>query len=325
VPGSWPRWRPDHKLAEVSTAAAPEPPSGPGRTWRSLYQQAAARLGDHQVARWFVEEASGGRWPMVLDEEATAGGAERLGRMVERRCSGEPVQYVLGHWAFRGLDLLVDRRALIPRPETEVVVEVALGELDRLGSEGALAVDLGTGSGAIALSLAAERPGVQVWATDRSEGALAVAAANLAGGGARVAGRVSLARGDWWEALPEDLAGRVTLAVANPPYIAEAELAGLPEEVVAWEPREALVAGPTGLEALEQVLGGAARWLAPRSALVAEIAPHQPGAAQALACRAGFDEAFVRPDLTGRDRVLVARRSPGQPERPGAPPAVPAR
>lgn len=252
--------------------------------------------------------------------------------MVERRCSGEPVQYVLGHWAFRHLDLLVDRRALIPRPETEVVVEVALGELGhlahlaRLGELGHLAhlarlapparlaakplvaVDLGTGSGAIALSLVAENSEVEVWATDVSGDALALASANLARAGAPMAGRARLVQGNWWEALPEELAGTVDLAVANPPYIAEAEVTSLPEEVSAWEPFEALVAGATGLEALELIVLGASSWLCPRSALVAEIAPHQASAARALAREAGFGEALVRQDLVGRDRVLVARR-----------------
>jgi len=276
--------------------------------WRALYYLAADRLGDHQVARWFLEEASGGAWPAVLDEQAPAAGSSRFISMVERRCSGEPVQYVLGHWAFRHLDLLVDRRVLIPRPETEVVVGVALGELNRQEAEPAVAVDLGTGSGAIALSLVAENTRVEVWATDVSQDALAVASANLAGAGALTAGRVRLVGGDWWSALPDELAGTVSLTVTNPPYIAEDELPALSEEVAAWEPFGALVAGPSGLEALEAILVEAPRWLRPGSALVAEIAPHRASAALALAREAGFGEALVHQDLAGRDRVLVARR-----------------
>jgi release factor glutamine methyltransferase len=235
--------------------------------------------------------------------------------MLERRESGEPVQYVLGHWAFRKLDLLVDGRVLIPRPETEVVVEEALAELDLLapaGAEGAhrVVVDLGTGSGAIALSIATERPDVQVWATDLSREALAVASANLAGLGAQAVGRVRLAQGSWWSALPVELRGSVGLAVANPPYVADGEVAGLPEEVSRWEPHQALVAGPSGLEALEAIVSEAPAWLAGRSALVAEIAPHQSGAAKSLALSAGFSDVTVRNDLAGRDRVLVARSVP---------------
>jgi release factor glutamine methyltransferase len=240
--------------------------------------------------------------------------------MLERREAGEPVQYVLGHWAFRKLDLMVDRRVLIPRPETEVVVEVALAELALLVTAGTVTagtgghhpvvVDLGTGSGAIALSIATERPDVEAWATDLSDGALVVASANLAGLGAQAAGRVRVVQGSWWSALPEALRGSVTLAVANPPYIAEDELASLPEAVSLWEPRQALVAGPTGLEALELIVAEAPVWLADRSAFVAEIAPHQSAAAKSLARSAGFSDVTVRNDLAGRERILVARSVP---------------
>lgn len=231
--------------------------------------------------------------------------------MVERSLRGEPVQYVLGHWAFRRIDLMVDRRTLIPRPETEVVVDVALAELDRQvvrGPElGPQVVDLGTGSGAIALSIAVERPRAQVWATDISPDALAVASANLAGLGARAAGRVTFGLGDWWAALPDELQGRVALVVANPPYVSEAEFQDLPSEVALWEPHEALVCGPSGMEALEALVAGAGRWLAPGSSLVSEIAPQRSAEAVAIAKTAGFTDVSVKPDLAGRERVLVAR------------------
>jgi release factor glutamine methyltransferase len=243
----------------------------------------------------------------VLDEQVPVRAGNFFLSMVGRRAAGEPVQYVLGHWAFRRLDLMVDPRVLIPRPETEVVVEVALQELARLEVEGPVVVDLGTGSGAIALSIASERSRVMAWATDISADALAVASANLAGLGVRTVGRVQLLQGSWWEALPERLKGSVTLAVANPPYVAQEELADLPAEVLAWEPLQALVAGPRGLEALEAVVRGAPAWLAERSALVAEIAPHQAEEAVDIALHAGLADALVRPDLTGRPRVLVAR------------------
>ena len=271
-------------------------------------------LGDEAAARWFVEEASGTPWAQAAGELAPARGETALWAMVERRLAGEPVQYVLGHWAFRSLDLMVDRRVLIPRPETEIVVDVALVELDRLvagspaGDGPGTVVDLGTGTGAIALCIAAERPAVEVWATDISPGALEVASANLAGLGARAAGRVRLAGGDWWSALPEGLEGTVTLAVANPPYVSEGELGTLPPEVACWEPRQALVAGPNGLEALQVLLAGAGHWLAPGAAFVAEIAPHQAARAIALAEGAGLGDVWVKADLTGRERVLVGRR-----------------
>jgi release factor glutamine methyltransferase len=171
--------------------------------------------------------------------------------------------------------------------------------------------DLGTGSGAIALALAAEVPGVQVWATDSSEAALAVARANLAGLGGMAATRVRLARGSWFSALPAALRGRLSVVVSNPPYVAEAEVAELPTEVAGWEPREALVAGPSGLEAVGEVLAGAPEWLEAGGAAVVEIAPHHEAAAASLARDAGFAEVHVHPDLSGRPRAVVGRTGPG--------------
>jgi release factor glutamine methyltransferase len=288
------------------------PSSATRGTWGPLYEQAVERLGDRRTAQWFVEDASGSSWPAALDEPVPAVAREALFSMLGRRESGEPVQYVLGHWSFRKLDLMVDRRVLIPRPETEIVVEEALAELALLAPVGAagprpVVVDLGTGSGAIVLSIATERPDVEGWATDLSGEALAVASANLAGLGAQAAGRVRLAQGSWWSALPAELKASVTLAVTNPPYVAEGEMAGLAEEVSRWEPRLALVAGPTGLEALEAILSEAPPWLAGRSAFVAEIAPHQSAAAKDMALSAGFRDVVVRNDLAGRERVLIAR------------------
>lgn len=192
-----------------------------GPPWRVLWQEATERLGGGDDARLdarrIVETASG--WEpselvVHLDDGSTANTHARWLRMVDRRAAGEPLQYVLGSWGFRHLDLLVDRRVLIPRPETEQVVELALREVDRVGAT--LAVDLGTGSGAIGLSLAFERIDLSVWATDRSPDALAVARANLAGIG-RAATRVRLAEGDWFAALPAELAGTVDVLVTNPP------------------------------------------------------------------------------------------------------------
>jgi release factor glutamine methyltransferase len=277
--------------------------------WANLYREAEERLGDRSTARWFVEDASGGSWPAVLDEPVGARPGKVFLSMVDRRQAGEPVQYVLGHWAFRKLDLMVNRNVLIPRPETEVVVDVALSELARLEAVSPVVVDLGTGSGAIALAIATEHSEVEAWATDVSAEALAVASANLAGLGVQAVGRVRLAPGSWWGALPAGLQGQVSLAVANPPYVAEGELGELPLEVSAWEPQQALISGPSGLEAIEEIVSQAPPWLAPRAALVVEIAPHQAEAALALALRAGFGEVLVRRDLAGRDRVLVAREA----------------
>lgn len=285
--------------------------AGREATWSELYRSAAAALGDDREARWMVEEASGapfGRDAAAVPETARA----RLESMVARRRRGEPLQYVLGSWPFRGLELMVDRRVLIPRPETEQVVTVALAELDRLGGAASpgkrfTAVDLGTGSGAIALSLAQERTGVDVWGIDSSPGALEVARANLAGLAGRAATRVRIERGDWWAGLPAALRGGVDLMVSNPPYICSAEMAGLDPVVRDWEPRAALEAGPEGTEAAAAILSGAGGWLAPEAAAVMEIAPHQAGAVVELAVAAGFAEVSVEADLAGRPRVLVAR------------------
>jgi release factor glutamine methyltransferase len=286
--------------------------------WREMYAGAGEQLGSRTEARWLVEAASGGDFPLVLDDLVTARAAHWLDERVARRVAGEPLQYVLGRWAFRGLDLLVDRRVLIPRPETEQVVEVALAELrdgaSRPGERGAtsgsspVVVDLGTGSGAIALSMAAEYPGATVWATDASADALDVARANLAGLGGFAAARVRLAVGEWWDALPPPLRGTVDLVVSNPPYIATSEMPDLAPEVVDWEPRGALEAGPDGVEGIGAVLAGAPGWLRADGVAVIELAPHQAGPAAELARRAGFSAIEVRADLSGRDRTLVARR-----------------
>jgi release factor glutamine methyltransferase len=259
-----------------------------------------------------LEESVGRSWPGALELAPTRLTEGRFRSMVERRVAGEPLQYVLGHWSFRNLDLMVDRRVLIPRPETEIVVEVALQELDLLRVEGRppVAVDLGTGSGAIALALASERLGTEVWATDRSAEALDVASANLAGLGGRAATQVRLVRGDWWGALPADLTGAVDLVVSNPPYIAQHELADLDPVVSDWEPAGALVSGPSGLEDVHTILAGARPWLRPQATVVIELAPHQAETAVALAGAAGFHEVMVRKDLTGRQRALVARLRP---------------
>jgi HemK-like putative methylase len=217
-----------------------------------------------------------------------------------------------GRWGFRTLELYVDPRVLIPRPETETVVEHALAELR--GSPAFLAttapvpvVDLGTGSGAIALSVAVEEPRTEVWAVERSAGAAAVARANLAGLG-RAAVRVRIVEGSWFEPLPDELRGRVAAVVSNPPYVAPSD--PLPPEVAEWEPRDALVPGPTGFEAVAHIIDGALQWLAPDGVVVVELAPDQAERAVARARAAGYARAEWRADLTGRPRMLVARATP---------------
>ena len=284
------------------------------QNWRGLRASGLVRLRDARVddpeqeLRWIIEQATG-RSPSeqvaALDAPVTEREANHYDDMVARRVGGEPLQYVLGRWGFRTLDLLVDRRVLIPRPETEGVAGHALAALAALDHPGRV-VDLGTGSGAIALSLAAERwPHVEVWATDASADALAVARANLAALGRRAA-VVRLVEGDWYAALPADLRGRVDVIVSNPPYVAASD--SLPPAVADWEPTSALIPGPTGLEHIDIIIDQAREWLTPEGVLVVEIGETQGEAVLAFAAEAGFDNAEVHPDQAGRDRALVARR-----------------
>ena len=277
-------------------------------TWRRLLAEATDEVGLSD-ARRIVQRASGREgleWIEGLDLPVPQRGVAAVDAMVGRRRAGEPLQYVLGRWGFRSLDLLVDPRVLIPRPETEVVAELAVEELRRLGGgeRPVVAADLGTGSGALALTLATEVVTAEVWGTDRSEEALAVARANLAGIG-RPGARVRLVDGDWFAALPPDLRGRLDLVVSNPPYVAAGE--ALPPEVADWEPHEALFAGPRGDEPALAILAEVGDWLARPGAVVLELAPTQGTTLAAAATAAGAAEVRVRPDLTGRERVLVAR------------------
>lgn len=296
---------------------AADDPDGATVSWRALQaeaERALAPVTDRPGvdARRIIERASGNLgadYVLGLDDPVTERGMHFFDTMLERRRLGEPLQYVLGRWGFRDLDLLVDRRVLIPRPETETVVDLALAELDRLREPDRIliAVDLGTGSGAIGLSIAAERERVEVLLTDASADALAVARANLAGLG-RAATRVRIAEpGEWFAAVPAEHRGAINLLVSNPPYVALDD--DLPAVVRDWEPSSALFSGPDGLDDLRRIVGEAPEWLAADGVLVVELAPHQAEAVAGLARAAGFVEVEIGADLTGRSRAVVARRS----------------
>ena len=297
----------------TTARTAPLVPTRSSMTRGMLIVELTGQLGGtRHEARFITDEvlgASGSDGSRVPAESVAIAHA-----MVARRLSGEPLQYVFGHWPFRGLDLVVDPRVLIPRPETEQVVEVAVSVARRLGAGGDVcltALDAGTGSGAIALALATELPGCQVWATDASADALAVAAVNLERVRAdhpQVA--VELTEGNWLESLPATLRGRIQLIVSNPPYVSEVEWEGLSTEVRS-EPREALVAGmgrdgTPGLADVETVLAQAFEWMARPGWAVVELAPHQAEAAVTAARALGYDEVRVEPDLAGLPRTLVA-------------------
>jgi release factor glutamine methyltransferase len=215
---------------------------------------------------------------------------------VERRAAHEPLPYITGRAPFFGLDFAVTPDVLIPRPETELLVEEALAWVG--AREGATGADVGTGSGCIVVSLAYHAPGVRWYATDTSAAALEVARANAAGHG--VAPRVTFLHGDLLAPLPEP----VDLIVSNPPYVAEGEWETLPPSV-RREPPAALLSGPEGLDHLGRLLDQARTRLRPGGLVLVEVGEAQGAAALALA-RDLFPGAAARvlPDLAGKDRVL---------------------
>jgi release factor glutamine methyltransferase len=281
-------------------------------TWRELLALATDHLGDPNESRWLCEEVCGDRgaaFQAALDTAATQRAVARFDALIARRLTGEPLQYVLGSWSFRTLELMVDERVLIPRPETEVVAGIALDVARRV--DGIVrVVDLGTGSGAIALSMAAELPigSVEVWGTDLSHDAIDVARANLAGIGRRGAA-VRLVQGSWFGALPNQLRGTVHVVVSNPPYIATDD-PDLSSSVTDWEPHLAIFADNDGLAAYATIIDEAFAWLANDGWLVLEIGYRQAAAVTALCALAGFVEAETHQDLAGLDRIVLARRPP---------------
>jgi release factor glutamine methyltransferase len=243
----------------------------------------------------------------MLDELATQRPVAHLDAMVARRRGGEPLAYVLGSWSFRTVELMVDRRVLIPRPDTEVVAGHAIGAARaRLGRVPTRIVDLGTGSGAIGLSIAAELPlgSHEVWCTDVSSDALDVCRANLVGLG-RSGTSVRLSHGTWFDALPPELIGSFDVVVSNPPYVTTDD-PDLAESVREWEPISALFAGDDGLDAYRSIVGDVMRWLAPGGALVLEIGSRQGEAVRGICRAAGLRDTSVHPDLAGLDRVVTA-------------------
>jgi release factor glutamine methyltransferase len=226
--------------------------------------------------------------------EAIAGPSKPLEDLVARRLGGEPLQYIEGSAPFGPLDLLVDERVLVPRPETEGLFEIA----SKMVRNPEVVVDLCTGSGALALALKKEFPQAAVFATDISEEAIDVAVQNRY----RNQLDIYLAQGDLFDPLPASIFGEVDLMVANPPYVSDVEFDSLPEDVKR-EPRVALVAGRTGLEVIQAIGASAAQWLRPGGVLVCEI-----GENQGVSASSSFVDlpTVVREDLSGRDRYVIA-------------------
>lgn len=275
---------------------------------------AAQRLGVARLdAQLLVARHAGrGRAWVLAHPNATLGDIDGLRATLQRRADGEPVAYLLGHKEFHGLDLCVDGRVLVPRPETETLVEWALQRIDfavRSGHAAPRVLDLGTGSGAVALALKAARPAAQVVATDASAGALAVAQANAQ----RLGLQVVFALGPWWQALattpPVDDDARFDVVASNPPYVAEGD-AHL--DALRHEPHEALVAGADGLAALRAIVRDAPAWLRPRGWLLLEHGYDQSEAVAAMLVAAGFAHVSHRRDLGGIARCCGATKDPAE-------------
>lgn len=283
-------------------------------TCRALLDLATRRLeaagidGPRRVAEWMLEEATGATRIAILarpDAPVEADAEAAFLAMAERRLGREPVQYVLGHADFYGLRLAVTPDVLIPRPETEEVVEEALSRVR--GHEQPLVLDVGTGSGAIALAVKHERPDAEVFAVDVSPAALAVARANAE----RLGLAVTFVCADALRPqLVADVPPAFSLVVSNPPYVPDAEREALEPEVRDWEPGLALfVADTDPLRFYRALAGHAEALLTPGGWLVAETHADFGGAVRDVFADAGLAETAILPDLAGRDRIAVGRRA----------------
>jgi release factor glutamine methyltransferase len=266
---------------------------------RDVIRVAVTQLADAGVssprhdAERLAAYASGELWSdlwSVMDEPFEGPVGERFRGLIARRSAGEPLAYITGSTVFYGLTIACGPGALVPRPETETLVDAALELID--GTPEPVVVDIGCGTGAIALAIAMQRRDARVIATDISEDALAYARANARGLGCDV----SFSTGDLFDAVPSDLRGGVDLIVSNPPYVPAGT--ALPADVLA-EPAVALFAGPDGDETLTRIVRAAPDWLARNGAIALEIGEERQSAVLA--------GGRVRDDLTGRPRVVWAR------------------
>ncbi len=271
-----------------------------GTALRQAQAQGLDRL-DAQLLLLHVlgQEAHDRAWLLAHDSDALPAAAEvHLAPLVARRAAGEPMAYIIGRREFFGLDLEVNPHVLIPRPDTEILVEWALEYLRTTTAQPLRVLDLGTGSGAIALALKAQRPGAQVQGLDRSEAALAVARRNAA----RLSLDVTFARGNWLEGNHQSY----HLIVANPPYVADAD----PHlSALVHEPLQALTAGSDGLQDLRAIIASAPGHLDPDGSLLLEHGHDQAAAVRELLTAAGFCHIASRRDLAGIERCSGGRLS----------------
>ena len=238
-----------------------------------------------------------GRLPMVPLVDPPV--VEALRTLVSRRAERVPLQHLTGRQPFRGLDLAVRPGVFVPRPETEVLVQTALEKVSAL--ERPIVVDVGTGTGAIALSIKQERPDAVVFATDLSSEAVALARSNADRAGLDV----TVIEGDLLSSLPSDLSRRIDVVVSNPPYVSTAEFAALPAEVLA-DPELSLDGGAGGVQVIERLARESPAWLRRGGFLVVEIGSEQGMEVSALLSDR-FEDVRVLPDLAGRDRVVAGR------------------
>ena len=260
-------------------------------------------------ARWLVDHV----FETATDPTDRAALLESL---LARREAREPVQLVIGRTWFRRLELRCGPGVFVPRPETEVVAQVAIDAAR--GSDAPIVLDLCTGTGAIALSLAVEVPGARIVAADVDPAAVALASENLdrvrcgsAGAPLAEGTSVEVVRSDLFHGLDPALQGRLDVLVANPPYLPTTDRDGLEPEVADHDPSRALLGGPDGHEVVDALIGLAARWLRPGGTLVLEIDERRGVDALSAVAVAGLSDGRLVPDLTGADRAVVARRPPG--------------
>ncbi|MEL7666733.1 MAG: peptide chain release factor N(5)-glutamine methyltransferase [Actinomycetota bacterium] len=257
-------------------------------------------------AEWLLSSATGlSRVELYAYHDRPLSGDERAcyRTLVARRAEGMPLQYVTGEMPFRHLVVHVEPGVFIPRPETEVLVDVVLEHLADVPEP--VVLDLCTGSGCVAVSIASEHPGARVWAVDLSEQAVATTRRNA--GNANVADRVQSLHGDLFDPLPQELIGTVDFVVSNPPYIPSADLPDLPAEILGFEPALALDGGSDGLHTFRRIAGEVGRWLAPGGGLAVEL---DSGCVASAAgeLRGTFEGVTVRRDLAGRERIVYARK-----------------
>ena len=253
-------------------------------------------LPEHETIRLLMAATGRNRTDVVVGCDVTDDEVARYEGFVERRLAGEPLQYIEGTVDFGPVEIAVDPSVLVPRPETEYLLTQTIAAVDAP----AVIVDLCTGSGNLALGLAATFPRAKVYAVDLSRDAAVVASRNVQ----RTGLDVEVLIGDLFDPLPISIRGHVDLLVSNPPYLARSEVPDLPADVLA-EPLMALVAGERGDEIVERVAHGATEWLAPGGVVVCEISEF---ASQRSAAHFAHLDGVVHQDLTGRDRFVIGQR-----------------